>query len=142
MAKSDIATRDDLYALLSAFYGLALVDDLLAGPFAEIRDQGLESHLPVMCDFWETMLFRERKYRRSALSVHRHVHSEHPLTSAHFIRWLTLWWATVDAMFAGPVAEQAKLFGRRTAWAMHRALVGHDADDLDEFVDREALIIR
>lgn len=140
--KKDIATREELYALLSAFYGKALVDDVLAEPFAEIRQQGLESHLPVMCDFWETMLFRERKYRGSALSVHRHVYAETPLTSAHFIRWLTLWWETIDAMFAGPVADQAKLFGRRTAWAMHRALVGHDAQDLDDFVDREALIIR
>ncbi|BBZ00408.1 hypothetical protein MFAL_38740 [Mycolicibacterium fallax] len=140
--RADLADRDDVYLLLSTFYGRALVDALLQDPFEDIRAKGLESHLPVMCDFWETMLFRARKYRGSALTVHKPIHTAHPLTSQHFIRWLSLWMETVDELFAGPIAEQAKIIGRRTAWAMHRALVGHDADDLDDFVDREALIIR
>ncbi|MDV3124345.1 group III truncated hemoglobin [Mycobacterium sp. 21AC1] len=130
----DLVDRDDVYALLSRFYGRVLVDDLLAGPFAEVRATGLEAHLPVMCDFWETVLFRAGLYRGSALTVHREVHHAHPLTHEHFIRWLTLWLDTVDAMYRGPVAEQAKIQGRRIAWAMHRRLVGSDATELDAFV--------
>lgn len=141
-ALRDLADRDDVYRLLSQFYGQALEDELLADAFTDIRAKGLESHLPVMCDFWETMLFRSRKYRGSALNVHKPIHAEHPLTSAHFIRWLSLWMSTIDELFAGPIADQAKIIGRRTAWAMHRALVGHDAEDLDDFVDRDALVIR
>ena len=57
----DLADRDDVYALLTAFYGRALVDELLADAFTDIREKGLESHLPVMCDFWETMLFRAKR---------------------------------------------------------------------------------
>ena len=76
----DLADRDDVYALLTAFYGRALVDDLLTDAFSDIRARGLESHLPVMCDFWETMLFRAKLYRGSALAPHQHVHAEHPLT--------------------------------------------------------------
>ncbi|BBZ03209.1 hypothetical protein MCHIJ_26460 [Mycolicibacterium chitae] len=136
MLRSDITDRDDIYDLLSRFYGQALVDDLLAEPFTEVRAMGLEQHLPVMCDFWETMLFRAGLYRRSALEVHREVHLKHPLGTEHFVRWLTLWLATIDEMFAGPVAEQAKLHGRRSAWAFHRRLVGHDAPELDAFLGR------
>ena len=132
----DLADRDDVYALLTAFYGRALVDDLLTDAFSDIRARGLESHLPVMCDFWETMLFRAKLYRGSALAPHQHVHAEHPLTHRHFIRWLTLWIDTVDAMYRGPIAEQAKILGRRTAWAMHRQLTGGDVPELDAFVGR------
>ena len=127
----DIVDRDDIYALLERFYGRALVDDLLAEPFIDVREKGLASHLPVMCDFWETALFRAGLYKGSALTVHREVHRDHQLNHRHFIRWLTLWIGTVDEMYQGPVAEQAKTQGRRIAWAMHRRLTGVDAPELD-----------
>lgn len=132
----DLADRADIHALLSKFYGRVLDDDLLAKPFTEVRAKGLDSHLPVMCDFWETMLLQARLYQRSALEVHRVVHHNHPLDHRHFLRWLTLWLDTVDVMFSGPVAEQAKTQGRRIAWAMHRRLTGGDVPELDAFVGR------
>lgn len=135
--RHDISGRDDIYALLERFYGRALVDDLLADPFTDVREKGLASHLPVMCDFWETALFRAGLYKGSALTVHRDVHRDHRLDHRHFIRWLTLWVDTVDQMYRGPVAEQAKTQARRIAWAMHRRLTGGDAPELDTFV-REA----
>jgi hypothetical protein len=61
-ARVDLANRGDVEALLRRFYGQILADDTLAGPFAEIRMNGLESHLPVMCDFWQTVLFRAGLY--------------------------------------------------------------------------------
>ncbi|EUA54645.1 hypothetical protein I553_1657 [Mycobacterium xenopi 4042] len=50
-------------ALLRRFYGRLLVDEVLAEPFAEVRAYGLDSHIPKMCDFWETVLFRAALYR-------------------------------------------------------------------------------
>ncbi|BDY26298.1 MULTISPECIES: group III truncated hemoglobin [Mycolicibacterium] len=132
----DLADRADVHALLSRFYGRVLVDDLLAGPFTEVRDEGLAAHLPVMCDFWETVLFRAGRYRGSALQVHRGVHRRHPLNQRHFVRWLTLWLRTVDEMYCGPVAEQAKTQAGRIAWAIHRRLTGGDAAELDACVGR------
>ena len=133
---TDLATRADVHALLARFYGRVLVDDLLAAPFTDVREKGLDTHLPVMCDFWETVLFRAGRYQGSALDVHRHVHHDHPLSHRHFVRWLTLWLDSVDAMYRGPVAEQAKVQARRIAWAMHRRLTGADAPELDAFVGR------
>jgi hemoglobin len=105
-------------------------------PFTDVREKGLDAHLPVMCDFWETVLFRAGLYQGSALDVHRHVHHDHSLSHRHFVRWLTLWLDSVDAMYRGPVAEQAKVQARRIAWAMHRRLIGADAPELDAFVGR------
>jgi hemoglobin len=129
--RPDLATRTDIEDLLRRFYGRVLVDDLLADPFAEIRENGLESHLPIICDFWETVLFRARRYQGSALRVHRTVHTRNRLEARHFLRWLTLWSTTVEQMFDGPVAEHATVQATRIAWAMHRNLTGTDSAELD-----------
>lgn len=130
----DLSGHDDVELLLWRFYGKALSDPVLAEPFAELRAKGLRSHLPVMCDFWETVLFRAGLYQGSALIVHRELHARHPLSARHFVRWLTLWTDTVDELFAGPYAERAKLQAGRIAKAMHRRLAGVDAAELDALV--------
>jgi hemoglobin len=56
----------------------------------------LDAHLPVMCDFWKTVLFRAGLYRRNTLQVHADLHAATPLRAGHFARWLALWTATVD----------------------------------------------
>jgi hemoglobin len=129
--RTDLACRADVDALLWRFYGDVLDDDMLAEPFADVRAKGLATHIPVMCDFWETVLFRAGLYRRSALQAHRDVHDRIPLSASHFLRWLALWNATVDEMYRGPVADHAKLQAARIAKAMHRRLTGTDARQLD-----------
>jgi hemoglobin len=75
-----------------------------------------------MCDFWETVLFNAGTYRRNALQVHLVLHARHSLRAEYFDRWLALWSATLDARFAGPVAERAKLQASRIAGSMHRRM--------------------
>lgn len=133
---NDLTGRADVDALLRRFYGRALVDEMLAAPFAELRSTGLDSHLPTMCDFWETVLFRAGRYRGSALTVHRHLHRRTPLSGGHFVRWLTIWRETVDVMYGGPVAERAKVQAARIAWAMQRRLTGETAPELDALLGR------
>ena len=129
----DLADRADVDALLRRFYGRVLVDDVLAEPFTDVRVAGLDSHIPKMCDFWETVLFRAGHYRGSALHAHRHVHHRTPLSARHFVCWLTTWNNTIDEMHRGPIAEHAKVQAARIAWAMHHRLTGHDGHELDAF---------
>ena len=130
----DLANGADVEALLRRFYGQVLVDDILAEPFTQIRMNGLESHLPVMCDFWQTVLFRSGLYHGSAVRAHQPVHDRHALGARHFLRWLTLWSSTVDEMYQGPIAEHAKIQAARIARAMHRRLTGTDSEELDVLV--------
>jgi hemoglobin len=111
----DLASRADVEALLRRFYGQVLVDEILAQPFAQIRINGLESHLPVMCDFWETVLFRAGLYQGSAVRAHQPVHDRRGLTADHFLRWLHLWNLTIDQMYRGPIADHAKIQAARVA---------------------------
>jgi hemoglobin len=123
--RRDLATRADVESLLRRFYSEAFHDELLAAPFAELSSGGLEQHLPVMCDFWETVLFRAGLYRRNALHAHRRIHQHTPLATQHFVRWLTLWTTTIDHMYQGPVAQHAKVQAARIATAMHRRTGTH-----------------
>ena len=133
----DLADRSDVEALLRRFYGRVLVDDILADPFAEVREvTGLDAHIPVMVDFWETMLFHNHRYSGRVQDVHRPVHDRTKLSARHFIRWLTTWYDTVDDMYTGPMAERAKRAAARIAWAMHRAMTGIDAPELNTLVKR------
>lgn len=136
MTDEDLADRADVEAPLRRFYGRVLVDDVLAEPFADLRAVGLDSHIPKMCDFWETVLFRAGLYRGSALHAHRHVHDRIPVSGRRFTRWLTTWRNTVDEMYCGPVAEHAKIQAARIAWAKHRRLTGSDSQELDNLVGR------
>jgi hemoglobin len=105
----DLADRADVEALLRRFYGRVLVDDVLAEPFTDVRVAGLDSHIPKMRDFWETVLFRAGHYRGSALHAHRHVHHRTSLSARHFVRWLTTWNNTIDEMLRETIAEHAKV---------------------------------
>lgn len=135
--RTDVADRADIEALLRRFYGRVLVDDLLAEPFSKVREvTGLDAHIPVMADFWETMLFHVRRYHGRVQDVHGRVHDRTALSSPHFIRWLTTWYDTVDGMYHGPFAERAKRQAARIAWSMHRALTGGDVPELNTLVQR------
>lgn len=118
----DITGRSDIRALLRAFYGRAFRDELLGPVFVDVARMDLEAHLPVICDFWETVLFRTGGYRRNALAPHQRLHARAGLTPAHFARWLALWCDTVDDRHAGPKAELAKVQAHRMAGAMSRRI--------------------
>jgi hemoglobin len=122
VGRPDIASRDDISTLVVAFYGRAFEDDLLGPVFVDVARLDLDAHLPVMCDFWETVILRAGIYRRNALEVHADLHGRSPLTPEHFGRWLDLWTATVDALFSGERSELAKVQATRIAWWASRGV--------------------
>jgi hemoglobin len=123
-AHRDLADREDLVELLTAFYGKAFRDPLLGPVFVDIAQMVLAKHLPFICDFWETVVFKAGKYRRNAFTPHQQLHLRADLTAAHFARWLLLWRDTVDEAYAGPHAELAKLQASRMAASMCRRITG------------------
>jgi hemoglobin len=124
LARADIASGEDIARLLSDFYGRAFRDDLLGPVFVDVAGMDLTAHLPVMCEFWQTVLFRSGQYRGNALQPHLRLHRKAHLTPAHFERWLMLWHATVDERHAGAKADLAKLQATRIAGAMSRRITG------------------
>ncbi|PVZ11860.1 group III truncated hemoglobin [Actinomycetospora cinnamomea] len=122
--KRDISHRTDVDTLVREFYARAFADPLLGPLFRDVARMDLDAHMPIMCDFWETVLFRAGLYRRNALRAHQDLHALSPLTTEHFDRWLSLWSATVDDFFAGEKAELAKTQAIRIASSIRRRLLG------------------
>ena len=118
----DICNRDDIAHLVTEFYRRAFADPLLGPIFTDVAQMDLAAHLPVMCDFWETVLFRAGLYRGNAFNVHLTLHQQEPLTPTHFQHWLDLWETTVDALFKGPIATLAKVQAERIAGGISRRL--------------------
>ncbi len=104
----DIKTREDIIVLMDAFYQKALSDDLIGFFFTEVVQLNMEVHLPVIVDFWETVLFGVAKYKGNAMQVHQHIHQLSAFKDEHFERWLLLFTQTVNQFFAGDKAELAK----------------------------------
>jgi hemoglobin len=128
--RTDIADRDDISRLVAAFYRRVFTDDLLGPVFVDVARVDLSVHLPVMCDFWETVLLRAGRYRRNALRPHVVLDAQVRLTAAHFARWLALWVATVDGRHAGETAELAKVQAGRIAGSISRRLRGRPGTGL------------
>lgn len=128
---ADLHDRDDVLVLVNDFYTRAFADDLLGPIFVDVARMDLAHHLPIICDFWETVLFQAGLYRRNALQIHLSLNAKAPLRAEHFERWLALWTATVDENFAGEKAELAKTQGGRIAGSIQRRLQGRSGSDFE-----------
>jgi hemoglobin len=117
--RRDIEDRADCERLVRAFYSRALEDPVIGFLFTDVAKLDLEAHVPVIASFWETILLGAATYRGGAFRPHAELHMKAPLRRAHFARWLVLWRATVDELFAGPRAELAKAHAERVAQAFH-----------------------
>jgi hemoglobin len=122
--RADIQTRSDCERLVRAFYTKALVDPIIGFIFADVAKLDLEAHVPTITSFWETILLGGQTYRGGAFAPHARLHAKVELREGHFERWLVLWSATVDEMFAGERAELAKAHAQRVARAFHQRLQG------------------
>ena len=118
----DIASAEDIDALVAAFYVRVLPDPIIGFFFTDIARIDLPSHLPKISAFWQQQLLGKPAYRGQMFAAHQHIHTRAALSSDHFHRWLSLFAQTVDAHFSGPVADAAKLRAQRIAQSMQTAL--------------------
>ena len=122
---NDIASRTDIDLLMQTFYERALADEVIGYIFTDVAKLDLEVHLPIIGDFWESLLFGTRAYQshgRSPLMVHRALHLREPLTSAHFDRWLEIFELSVNEKFSGERADVIKMRAKSVASQFQRFL--------------------
>jgi len=106
--KRDIESRGDIERMLTAFYSKAFADELIRHFFIEVVPLDLETHIPVITDFWEAILFNKHTYRKNVMEVHQHISSLSNIKNEHLDRWLLLFRQTMDEFFTGEKAELAK----------------------------------
>jgi hemoglobin len=106
--KKDIENREDLLLLVTDFYKKLLADDSISYLFTEVAKIDLEHHLPVLVDFWDSVLFQSDTYHKNAMQPHLSLHHQSPLKDNHFETWLRYFKETTDELFEGEKAFQAK----------------------------------
>ena len=123
--KADLENRGDIDLLMRVFYERAIADDVIGYIFTEVARLDLEHHLPIIGDFWESMLFGTAvyaKHGRNPMIVHKELDAKSALTHEHFERWLEIFTATVDDLFTGERAQLLKMRARAIAARMLESL--------------------
>ncbi len=114
MIKKDIETREDVFMLVSSFYKKVRKDSVL-GPFFNEIIKDWDEHLERLTTFWESSLFLKTRYSGNPIEAHVKVDKEtnNSITELHFGLWLNLWFQTIDELFEGDYAENAKRRARK-----------------------------
>lgn len=97
----ELNNRTEIELLVNRFYDKVKQDELLKPVFAHVD---WPKHLPVMYNFWSSMLLGDRSYAGNPFQKHAPLN----LQITHFDRWLTLFIQTVDENFVGEKAEEIK----------------------------------
>jgi hemoglobin len=105
--KHDIQSRDDIAKLVSTFYVKVTPDPVIGKFFTEVVQLSWEKHIPLIVDFWSTILLGEGNYRGNVMEAHQQLNARSKMEQHHFDRWLQLWEETVRELFAGTKAEEA-----------------------------------
>ncbi len=107
----DILSLDDIKNLVDTFYGKVRQDELIGPIFDERIQDRWPQHLAKMYTFWQTILLGEHTYSGSPFPPHAQL----PIEPVHFERWLLLFKETLDSLFEGKTAKEAKWRADRMA---------------------------
>ena len=66
----DISSRKDIELLMKNFYDKVKKDDTIGPIFNDVAKVNWEHHIPIICDFWETILLDSASYRDNVMEVH------------------------------------------------------------------------
>ncbi|WP_299758941.1 group III truncated hemoglobin [uncultured Pontibacter sp.] len=102
--KKDISTQEDIKLLVNTFYHHVNQDELLSPVFNGFANVEWQQHLPIMYSFWSSLLFGSMSYKGQPFPKHMRL----PIQQEHFLRWTALFTKTVDELFEGVKAREAK----------------------------------
>ncbi|TDD78782.1 group III truncated hemoglobin [Flavobacterium caseinilyticum] len=109
--QTDITTLEDIKLLVDTFYSTVQKDEFIGPIFNGKIGNRWPEHLEKMYRFWQTILLEVHSYSGSPFPPHKQL----PVAKEHFDRWMEIFTATTDSLFAGPLAEEAKLRAKNMA---------------------------
>lgn len=102
--KNDVTDRAGLERMLAHFYEKALADEVIGFFFTQVVPLDMAKHLPVITDFWESVVLGTRGYGKNVMAVHQHIHQLSAIRKEHLDRWVELFLQTIEEHFEGPNA--------------------------------------
>lgn len=107
--KNDIASRADIENLVNTFYDKVKGNEILGYIFEDVANVNWVAHLPRMYAFWESQLLDQQTFTGNPMVKHIALSKQTSLTEREFSEWLRLFDGTVDEIFKGPKAVEAKI---------------------------------
>ena len=114
MEKIDIGSREDIHSLVYTFYEKIKIEPTLGSIFIRAI-QDWPAHIDHLTDFWQSQLLFNKRFRGNPAEAHVKVDKaeNHTISPEHFGLWMNLWFATIDDLFEGEIAERAKRNARK-----------------------------
>ncbi len=109
MPKQDIRERADIELLVNSFYEKVRQSQVIGFIFDEVAQIDWDKHLPRMYSFWASLLLDEHSYQGNPMIKHLELSKQTAMTDEQFSEWLLLFRQTLDELFEGPIAEDAKI---------------------------------
>ncbi|MGF1638408.1 MAG: group III truncated hemoglobin [Cyclobacteriaceae bacterium] len=106
--KSDIENREDVELLVDTFYQKVQHNQVLDYIFKDIAKVDWDSHLPKMYSFWASILLGEHSFSGNPMVKHIDLSKLTTMGDIEFSEWLHLFNQTVDELFEGKKADEAK----------------------------------
>ncbi|MGB0918345.1 MAG: group III truncated hemoglobin [Flavobacteriales bacterium] len=116
--KNDILKLDDIKLLVDTFYENVRKDELIGPIFEGIIQDRWPEHLEKMYRFWQTVLLEEHTYHGSPFAPHAKL----PVGIEHFERWIGIFSQTVDQLFTGEKADEARMRATKMAQMFHHKI--------------------
>lgn len=109
--KKDIENREDIILMVDSFYDKVNENAKLSAVFNDFAKINWDTHLPIMYNFWSTLIFGEKGYKGNPFAKHIPL----PVDEKHFSSWIALFIENMDELFEGEVAEATKLRAKSIA---------------------------
>ncbi len=115
---TDITNRTDIEKLIVSFYEKVKQDATIGFIFTDAVKINWATHIPVIVDFWESILLDNPLYTNNTMEAHFDINKKVPLQKEHFKSWVHLFTGTVDELFEGKTAALAKTRAKSIASVM------------------------
>jgi hemoglobin len=113
--------QSSIHTLVHQFYDEVRADPVLGPVFDKAIGDRWDAHLARMVEFWSTVMLGTRNFQGNVFGTHMALQGVEP---DHFQRWLGMFFATTDRLFAPEVAHEFQLVGKRIASSLQYGYFG------------------
>jgi hemoglobin len=106
--KFDLDSRENVEFMIRSFYEKVNVDEQISRFFKQVVFVDWEKHLPIMYDFWESVILGSPTYTGNPMQTHIQLNEKSPLKKEDFDRWLHLFELNLNENFSGKFTEIAR----------------------------------
>ncbi|MDR3443580.1 MAG: group III truncated hemoglobin [Legionella sp.] len=83
-------TKEHIEQLVTHFYQKVQADELLGPVFNDVAQVNWDEHLPLLCQFWSSVMLKSNEYHGNAYQKHVFIKQLTSIKEEHFMRWLDL----------------------------------------------------